>query len=132
MNQINFAQIGHVGEAPSESFEGLVCQLARNTSDSPHDTFIKNNGSGGDGGVECYLTLANGDEYGWQAKYFLETLQESQWTQITASVRTAIDKHPKLTKYYICLPRNLNDSRKRNSGKPVNTERDRWNKHVRQ
>lgn len=56
---------------------------------------------------------------------------DSQWSQINNSIKAAIQFHPNLRKYYICLPRNLNDGRKNTkSGKPAKTERMRWNDHV--
>jgi hypothetical protein len=63
-----------------------------------------------DGGVESYWALGNGTEYGWQAKYFT-TLGKIQWGQIKDSYRTAIKTHPKLKKYYVCVPLNRPDGR---------------------
>ena len=56
-----------------------------------------------DAGVECYCILKDGDEWGWQAKYF-DTLGTSQWSQLDKSVKTALDKHPKLVRYFVCIP----------------------------
>jgi hypothetical protein len=49
--------------------------------------FFVANGAGGDGGVECYWRLPNGNEKAWQAKYFPDGLGDSQWKQIDDSVK---------------------------------------------
>ena len=63
-----------------------------------------------DAGVECYWTLPTTEEIAWQAKYFL-TLDTTQWAQLDESVKTALDKHPKLIRYYVCVPLDLPDAR---------------------
>ncbi len=89
------------------AFEELVCQIAYNKFDSNNNyTRVK----APDGGVESYLILANGDEIGWQAKYFFD-IQESQFNQIEKSFKTAIKKHPRLKKYYVCCPIDKQDPR---------------------
>ncbi len=47
--------------------------------------------------------MDNGDEYGWQAKFF-DSIGVSQWRQIEESFKTAFKKHPRLVKYFICIP----------------------------
>lgn len=59
--------------------------------------------------MEGYWTLANGDEWGWQAKFFLDGLGQTQWRQITASVTAAVENHQRLTRYTICLPLDRSD-----------------------
>lgn len=59
-----------------------------------------------DAGVECYATFRDGREWGWQAKYF-DILGNSQWAQLDKSVRTALEKHPQLVRYYVCVPIDL-------------------------
>ncbi|MBI1212898.1 MAG: ATP-binding protein [Alphaproteobacteria bacterium] len=54
--------------------------------------------------------MDDGSEWGWQAKYF-DTVGDPQWAQIDKSVTAAIAKHPRLTKYFICLPLDLPDAR---------------------
>ena len=48
---------------------------------------------------------------GWQAKYFTTSPGDTQWREIDESVETALDKHPKLVRYFVCLPRDLADAR---------------------
>ena len=63
-------------------------------------------------------------------KYFLKPLGPAQWKQISKSVENALDKHPNLTKYYVCLPRDRTDSRRLNKGRRILSELDRWTQHV--
>ena len=66
-------------------------------------------GSGGDAGVEFYLTLPNGDEWGWQCKFFQDDgrLSPKRKTQIKRSLETACKNHLNLKKYFICLKTDL-------------------------
>jgi hypothetical protein len=49
-----------------------------------------------------------------QAKFFLTSPGGSRWTQINESVKRALESHPRLTKYYVCLPMDRSDARKEN------------------
>ena len=79
-----------------------------------------------DAGVECYCVLSDHNECGWQAKYFTSRLTNTQWQQLDDSVETALDKHPRLVRYYVCVPRDRSDARLPNQ----TSEMDRWNEHV--
>ena len=61
--------------------------------------------AGGDG-VEFYLTLSNGKEWGWQAKFFHpdKQLPTSRKDQIKKSLKTSIEKHNNLEKWFLCTP----------------------------
>ena len=62
-------------------------------------------GSGGDGGVEFYLNLDNGEYWGWQAKFFDNTARLSysnRKTQIMESLISSCKNYPKLTKWFLC------------------------------
>lgn len=63
-----------------------------------------------DAGIECYWTLPTGDQFAWQAKYFL-SFDNAQWSQLDDSVKTALDKHPRLIRYHVCVPTDLPDAR---------------------
>ncbi len=64
-----------------------------------------------DAGVECYWRLPNRDEWAWQAKFFRDPPGDSQWKQMDKSVIVALEKHPRLTRYTFCLPRDREDPR---------------------
>ena len=88
-------------------------------------TFI--NGDGGDGGVEAYATLTDGSIVGVQSKWFPDKLEESQIKQIGNSFSTAITVRPFLSRYIVCIPRDLGSQRIVKGGKvSQNTEENRW------
>ncbi len=98
-----------------KSFEELCYQIAREEFDNK-GIFTSIDDSGGGDGVEFYLTLPNGDEWGWQAKFFDGNgrLNESnRKNQIKTSLKTAIKKHPNLKKWFLCLKTNLTPNQKR-------------------
>ena len=72
------------------------------------------------------LHTAHGDEWGWQAKYFVGSFGDPQFNQIDGSVSTVLDKHPNLTRYFICAPVDRADARI--SGQT--SAMDSWNQHV--
>lgn len=127
---MNWKLLNTHGESQERAFEIVCEQLFHNWS---KDEFGKSisahtvvNGSGGDGGVESYVTLTNGNVVGLQAKWFLNSIQASQFSQIKKSIKTAISVHPRIKEYIVCVPRDLAD--KTNKGE--NTEKNRWNKLV--
>lgn len=90
------------------AFEELVCQLARAEDIGGKQRFIRV--AAPDAGVEAYCVLDNGDEFGWQAKFF-SSMGNSQWNQLKESFETALSKHPRLRRYYICIPLDRADAR---------------------
>lgn len=65
------------------------------------------NGAGGDGGIEAYGQLANGDLIAVQAKWFRTSMQDSQINQVEKSVNTAMKHRKNIVEYFICVPRAL-------------------------
>lgn len=108
MVNINWHQIKTFHGSQNNAFEELVCQLARAELMEGRKSFTRV--AAPDGGVEAYCTLENGDEIGWQAKYF-HSMADSQWRQIEKSFLTALSTHPKLTRYHICIPLDRQDPR---------------------
>jgi hypothetical protein len=126
---IDFSSINafNNGNGQRDSFEDLMCVLARRNPPVFALEFQPNEGSGGDGGVEAFWLLANGKKIGYQAKFFL-TLGDPQWRQIDESVHQALEVHPELQKYIIALPRDLTPDRGgRSRGK---SERQKWDERV--
>ena len=87
-----------------ESFEELCCQLARLTTPS-EASFVRLDGTGGDGGVECFVESPDGSRTGWQAKYVFKV--DSLLTQANKSLDTALGIHPTLRTYVVCFPFDL-------------------------
>lgn len=106
----------------ASGFEELCIQLAR--AERPKGSRFERKGTP-DAGVECYAVLADGKEWGWQAKYF-DTLGNTQWSEMDKSVKTALNKHPQLVRYFVCIPLDRPDARI----KGVQSARQRWDKHV--
>ena len=106
MVSVNWNDIRALNGSQNAGFEELCAQLAR--LETPSNAKFTRTGNP-DAGVEGYCVLPNGDEWGWQAKYF-SSLGSSQWTQIDSSVKTALSKHPNLTRYYVCVPMDRPDA----------------------
>jgi len=89
-------------------FEELCCQLARSYVCDQEGVFYRVEGRGGDQGVEAFFVFPDGMKWGWQAKFFTGRLRESnRWQQIQNSIERALECHPTLKRYYVCLPINL-------------------------
>lgn len=101
-NHFNWTNIISLNSSQNDAFEELLCQLAKKELIKNKKEFIKVGNP--DGGVECYITLTNGDEIGFQAKWFLSTPQDAQWNQVEKSFKTTLKKHPKMITYYIAIP----------------------------
>lgn len=120
---VNFEKIRPVNGNRYAGFEEICCQLAFHEATASGDEFHRK-GPGGDAGVECYSRSSHGTEVGWQAKYAF-AWDRNLATQLNASIRTALDKHPDIGKYIVCLPFDLSDSR---IGKAQSAKQkwDRW------
>ena len=106
---LNWNDIRVYNGSQDKAFEELICQLAHKETNPLFKKFIRKGTP--DAGIECYWTLSTGKEWGWQAKWFLFSLDSSQWNQITKSIKTAIEKHPNIEKYYIAIPIDPADGR---------------------
>ena len=88
------------------SFEVLCYQIATSLFEEI-GPFTPVDDSGGGDGVEFYLTLENGDEWGWQAKFYYpeKRLNKSNRKQsIINSLKRACKIHPRLKKWFLCTP----------------------------
>jgi hypothetical protein len=121
---INWNNLRSWSGSQQTAFEELCCQLA-SCEEMPNDAIFIRKASP-DAGVECFWKLQDGTEHGWQAKYFLNPPDNAQWRQIDESIQTALEKHPLITKYVVCLPINRPDARE--TGKKSCL--DKWNDHV--
>lgn len=122
---INFSKINAFDKGQSDSFEDLVCILAKRERPADAVEFQANEGSGGDGGVEAIWLLSDGHKVGYQAKFFL-SIESSQWQQMDKSVKQALKVHPELINYIFALPRDLTPDR----GGGRKSKRQMWDEHV--
>lgn len=120
---IEWKNLRTLGGSQNTAFEELCCQLAAGEPAPPGAKFIRKGVP--DAGIECFWVLPNGNEWAWQAKFF-DKLERAQWTQLDESVRSALDKHPQLTSYTVCLPLDRRDPRIKRRKDLM----DQWNAHV--
>ena len=102
------------------SFEELCYQIAKGLY-GEKGRFTSVDDSGGGDGVEFYLTLPNGDQWGWQAKFYHPNprLSDSRKRSIKDSLKTACEKHPRLKKWFLCTPTNFTPRKGRSQGEQV-------------
>lgn len=101
---IDFARVRSLGDGGQrDGYEQLICELAAQEPPHPDAKFVSLHGARGDGGVECYWTLPDGTEHGWQAKYWTSHAGVDK-SQLDASVTAALTNHPDLTRYIIAIP----------------------------
>lgn len=105
---IDWSGLRPLGNSQNHAFEELCCQLASTEAMEAGATFIRKGAP--DAGIECLWRFSDGTELGWQAKFFLR-VEAAQWKQLDNSVRAAINKHPQLISYTICLPIDRQDPR---------------------
>lgn len=118
----NWTNLHPLDGSQQAAFEELCCQLA--AYEVPVGSSFIRKGSP-DAGVECFAILPSGAERGWQAKFF-DSMGQSQWAQLDNSVKTAINKHPRLEHYTICLPFDRPDSRVEEQKSFL----DKWDEHI--
>lgn len=104
---IDFKQIRLHGNQ-ADAFEELCCQLAADETSITRVRFDRK-GRGGDAGVECYETLVDGSEIGWQVKFYWDI--DSMLRSLGKSLDTALVKHPNMAKFIACFPFDLADAR---------------------
>ncbi len=132
---MNWQHFQTYNEASTRAFEAMCNQLfdlwVNREYKEKRKSFVVVNGAGGDGGVESYATLVTGEEIGVQAKWFLDSITASQFKQIKNSILTAMEIHPKLVKYIVCIPRDLSNLKKCKDGNIArDTEFSKWNSLV--
>ena len=120
---LNWSDLRALNGSQWEGFEELCGQLAR--IETPTGAEFVRKGSP-DAGVECFCRFEDGREWAWQAKFFRESLGKSQWRQLDHSVRSALEAHPGLVRYFVCVPRNRSHSPRPG----ITTELQKWKSRV--
>jgi hypothetical protein len=87
------------------AFEELCYQLLREPEDLPTSGATPVRTANPDGGVEWYVDLDDGSQWGWQAKFIddLEDLLKS----MRATVKRVVAERPNLTRLTFCIHENL-------------------------
>ncbi|UVT05741.1 AAA family ATPase (plasmid) [Burkholderia glumae] len=118
---IDFKEIRVHRTSQADAFEELCCQLAGDEPLTDRTRFDKK-GRGGDGGIECFATHADGSETGWQAKFYWDI--DRLLGSLDKSLTKALDKHPAMNRFIACFPFDLADSRRDD----VTTAFTKWSK----
>lgn len=127
---MNWTSFQTHNDAPTKAFEVLCNQLFENWCKEEYKTCLMSfnivNGAGGDGGVESYAVLSDGSVVGLQAKWFPTSITSNQFGQIKNSISTAMKVRPQISRYIVCVPRDLAST----TARGVNTEEKRWDETV--
>ena len=106
---MDWTRFDNHGESNNHAFE-VMCNLlfeswCKDTygEELTHFSFV--NGDGGDGGVEAFASLTNGDIIAVQSKWFPEKIEDGQIRQIEKSFQTAVAVRPNIKEYVVCVPR---------------------------
>ncbi len=132
---MDWTKFNNHGESNNRAFE-VMCNLlfeswCKETYKDDLVQFAFVNGAGGDGGVEAYGILANGNIIAVQSKWFPAKIEDDQIRQINNSFRTAMKVRPNIAKYIVCIPRDLGSKKIVKGGAVANdTELDRWEQLV--
>lgn len=128
---MNWERFQTYGLSPDKAFEMLCNQLFENWCKGEYKdklySFSIVNGAGGDGGVESFAELSDHCIIGLQAKWFRSNMESGQFDQIKKSIQTALKVRPTISRYIVCVPRDLASKTARKN----KTETDRWDELVR-
>lgn len=99
IDEIDFSKLKSYNKSQYQSFELLWYLICKEEYKGAHFTPIDD--SGGGDGVEFYLTLDNGDVWGWQCKFFDRLSKGGRKGQIIKSLKKACEVHGKLLKKWV-------------------------------
>ena len=106
---IDWSKLKTYQETKYRSFEELCYQIAKGLY-GECGRFTSVDDSGGGDGVEFYMTLPNGEQWGWQAKFYPPNSRldvGSRKQSITGSLKKACQIHKRLKKWILCTPSNF-------------------------
>ncbi len=129
---MNWTKFNTYGDSPQNAFETLCNQLFERYLKRTYKTDLINfrviNGAGGDGGIEAYGQLSIGDIVAVQAKWFQQSLDDSEIKQIRNSILTAKKLRAEIKEYIICIPHNVNSLKiGRGNKRTINHEENKIN-----
>ena len=127
-----FDRFNDQGMGNREAFEELCCQLfetwglAQEAIDDSW-TYRDIRGEGGDGGIEAYWRNPDSSDcIGIQAKWFPDKIDGPRLSNIRESLDTAMGKRPMMSRYIVCVPRNLTSKMGVTGGRSSKGEDERW------
>lgn len=120
---MNWTKFITYGDSPQNAFETLCNQLFERYLKRNYKTdlikFRVINGAGGDGGIEAYGQLSSGDIVAIQAKWFQQSLDNSEIKQIRNSILTAKKLRSQIKEYIICIPHDVSSLKIGRGKKPT-------------
>ena len=107
IEKVDWSELKTYQETKRRSFEELCYQIAKGLY-GEQGSFTSVDDSGGGDGVEFYMTLPNGDQWGWQAKFYHNPTPRlnvsNRKRSIEDSLKKACQKHTRLKKWILCTP----------------------------
>lgn len=105
--EIDFYKIRKTSKGQRDAFECLACSIFHKKFDNVGE-YQCYRGDGGDGGVEAVFIRPDQTEIGIQAKFWENcAFNSAQIGQLNDSLKTAMENHPNLKKYYVAIPFDL-------------------------
>ena len=104
MTNLDFKSLRLWRRSQHQAFEELCYQLRDPT---PTDATLVKTGNP-DGGVEWYVTLPDGTQRGWQAKFTFEI--DKLLRLMEKSLKTVVEKRPECVQLTFCIPFDLPDA----------------------
>lgn len=99
VDEIDFSKLKPYNKSQYQSFELLWYLICK--EEYKNGRFTPIDDSGGGDGIEFYLTLDNGDVWGWQCKFFDRLSKGGRKGQITSSLKKACEVHGRLLKKWV-------------------------------
>ncbi len=123
-----FSNIRQWRGSQDQAFEELCYQLRDPTPDNAE--LVKTGNP--DGGLEWYVTLSNGVQWGWQAKFIFKIDMLLQ--HMKKSLETVVQKRPKCRRLTFCIPFDLPDAPGVNERKSARQKykdaKERWRERI--
>jgi hypothetical protein len=117
----SFDQLRPWNGEQSRAFEEISYQLLKHRV--PAGTQAIRTGNP-DGGVEWYVTLPDGTEWGWQAKHVHGI--DALLIAMTGSVERVARERPNLRKLTFVISSNLGTSKAPRKGQPIKSQREKY------
>ncbi len=123
-----FRNIRHWDGSQYRAFEELCYQLRDTTPDKAE--LVKTGNP--DGGLEWYVTLRNGVQWGWQAKYTFDIATLLRLME--KSLKTVVQKRPKCRRLTFCIPFDLPDApgigERKSARQKFDDRKQRWRERI--